>query len=345
MLSGNRNSTVRRATGAAASLFALALAGCGAESPAPVSIAAPVDAEVGRIVALHAALDPAALPEFARGAIDASAPAVERARDAASPELRLYRLRDASVYVGALDYLARSRVDVRDQEALRKLWESDAGAFTLESPRSGGPLVERALAQAARNRAVKLYRASLPYGRAQGVESGLYYLGEAHAALAYATFVESLPVDSSVEEPSPSAGAIANALTGLERELAAAFERNPTGGDAIYPSSLLKEARELAEGGMRDAAALVLMEARLAVSRATKPQAPGEPAMPQIPASAREASLTSLFASIARQRGPELAQPIVADVLPFYRKLVEPAALVARDEASVTVTLVRWPYT
>ncbi|MCM2316766.1 MAG: hypothetical protein NDJ92_16590 [Thermoanaerobaculia bacterium] len=330
----------------AASALALALLpGCKARQPAPVSIAPAVAAELGRLEAAFAGIDPAAVPEFARGIIEQDKTLLERARSATSPQLRLYRLRDATVGVDTLAFIVAHRAEAADLEKFRALWESEADSFAIESPRRGGPLVERALAQAARNRAMRLYRASLPYGKASDVESGLYYLGEAMSTLRYARFVESLPVDARVIEPTPPAGALEAALAALEAETVGAFEADRARNDHVYASSLLKEARELYEQKLHDGASLLLLEARLALSRATKkPEKPDLP-MPEIPTSASEASLTSLFASVGRQRGADIAALVVSDVLPFYASLYRPTAVAAATESPVTVTLVRWPYT
>jgi hypothetical protein len=335
----------------ATSLVALALsfvlhAGCGTEAPpAPVSIAAAVNAEAARVEALQKSIDPAALPEVFRGSSEMTGTLVERVQSATSPTLRLYRLRDASTQIGALSFLAKNHTAITDLDKLRARWDAEGRSMSIESTRRGGTIVERALAQGARNRAMKLYKASLPYGKADAVNSGTYYLGEALAGMEYARFVESLPVAAAHDEPGPAPGAVEAAIAALEAELGSAFGRDRASRDAIYPSSLLKEARELEAQGLHDAAALSLMEARLAVSRATKKSAdPAAPA-PEIPASANGASLTSLFAGVARQRGPEFARIIVSDVLPFHAKLFEPVAVAARASAAVTVTLVRWPYT
>jgi len=304
-----------------------------------------VNAELARVEARRAAIDPASLPEFARGALPTVDTLLERVRSASSPRLRLYRLREASESAGALSFVGAKHGAVKDQAALQKLWESERADMSIASPRRGGTILGRALAQAARNRAVKLHRASLPYGKADGVDSGLYYLGEARASLDYAKFVESLPVDAASDEAPPPPASISNAIASLENELIASFEKDRTSGSAIVPSSMLKEARELADQKLYDAAALSLMEARLALSRATAPQATADAALPAIPASASGASLTSLFAAVARQRGPEFQRLIVADVLPFYPKLFEPVTLAVGRPATVKVTLVRWPYT
>lgn len=329
-----------------AAVALLAAPGCGKAQPAQSpSIAGAVNAELARVEARRAAIDPASLPEFARGALPSIDTLLERARSASSPRLRLYRLRDASVSAGAIAFLGTKHATVNDQAALAQLWEAERSDMSIVSPRHGGTILGRALAQAARNRAVKLHRASLPYGKADGVDSGLYYLGEARANLEYAEFVESLPVDAASDEPSAPPASVAHALDALEKELIASFEKDRTSGNAILPSAMLKEARELNDQKLYDAAALSLMEARLALSRATAKEAGAGAVPPAIPASASGASLTSLFAAIARQRGPEFQRVIVADVLPFYPKLFEPVTVASRKDATVTVTLVRWPYT
>lgn len=330
---------------AVSALALVVLQGCKAEEPAPVSVAAAVTAELERLEATFESIDPASVPDFARGIIEQDKTLLERARSATSPRLRLYRLRDATVGVDTLAFLVAHRAEGADLEKFRALWESEESSFALASPRSGGPLVERALAQAARNRAMKLYRASLPYGKASDVESGLYYLGEATSTLGFAKFVESLPVDARVNEPPPPAGAIEAALAALEAETVGAFEADRARNDQVYASSLLKEARELHDQKLYDGASLLLLEARLALSRATKKPAKPDLPMPEIPASANDASLTSLFASVGRQRGAEIATHVVNDVLPFHASLYEPFAVAASTEAPVTVTLVRWPYT
>ncbi|MGK2858818.1 MAG: hypothetical protein ACSLFQ_16595 [Thermoanaerobaculia bacterium] len=342
----SKRTSFSRVLRTAGTLAVALLAGCKAEAPVPpVSIASAVTAEHARLEAVFKGIEPASIPEFAKGIVEQNTTLLERVSSATSPALKLYRLRDATIGVETLGFLVAHRAEGADLAKFQLLWEKEGASFAIDSPRTGGPLVERALAQAARNRAMKLYRASLPYGKASGVESGLYYLGEATSNLRFAKFVESLPVDTTVTEPTPPAGAIEAAVAKLDEEMVAAFELDRSRNETVYASSLLKEARELQDQKLYDGASLLLLEARLALSRATKKAETPDLPMPEFPASANDASLTSLFASVGRQRGAEIATHVVSDVLPFHASLYDAVEVAARRSARVTVTLVRWPYT
>jgi len=134
-------------------------------------------------------------------------------------------------------------------------------------------------AQAARNRAMKLYRASLPYGKRAASRAASYYLGEAASNLKYAKFVESLPVDTSVNEPTPSAG---------DRGCARRARRETVGHSRPIGRGTTRSMRALCSrkrGALRPEALRrrqpAALESRLALSRATKkPEKPDLP-MPE----------------------------------------------------------------
>jgi hypothetical protein len=144
----------------------------------------------------------------------------------------------------------------------------------------------------------------------------------------------------------------------------ASIERHP---EFIRASATLKEARELDAAGQRHGALLRYLQAvqRLAPLRPAASASPDAPAPPVISASLDEwdarlsktgenHSVARLFLEEARstlERGGPGTNPatpaiVATEVLPRYLAALEPAKPArARPAASVTVTLVRWPYT
>lgn len=232
---------------------------------------------------------------------------LEKARAAQTPELRLYRLRNAAVGADLLTFfIGHQDAAGKDLAPLTKLWNERRAEFDRPAITARGPLLQRALAESARNRADRLFQASLPYAKVSSPFAGVYYLAEAEGNRRFAEFVASLP--GKQRDPSPSVARVEAALQALEGETLVAFGSDPTAPKMIPVSAKLKEAREQLAHCFVDGAALSLLEARMRFSRGADDKIP--------------ASLAALAAE---------QQPLVA------AKKVPPA--------SVTVTLVRWPYT
>jgi hypothetical protein len=232
---------------------------------------------------------------------------LQRARTAKSPELRLYRLRDAVVGAELLEVFSAHRDAAgKDLAPLTRFWNERRAAFERKPAPVQGPLMHRALAEAATNRAQKLFHASLPYAKVSSPFAGVYYLAEAEGNRRFAELVSSLPVVDS-DAPPPRADRVEAALQALEQETLNTFAGEPTAPKMIPVSAKLKESRELLDQKLVSGAALSLLEARVRYSRGADDTVP--------------ASLNAL----AAERAPAAAKKILP--------------------ASVTVTLVRWPYT
>jgi len=302
--------------------------------------------ELGQLTAKVQALDAAGLPKPLVPMLDQNRKLLDRVRKTRDPLVRAYRLRDAYAEVETLRYLAAHNAAANDLEQVRTLSKAIASLYDKPLAAIHGPALQLALRQNALNRAGKLYRAALPYGKADSPSSGLYYLGEAEGNRRYGAFIETLHFDGG-DEARPNRAALLAALQKLDTAAIAAFERDPAGASAAAMSSRLKEARELVDRGWFEGAALMLLEAQLDISRkapgAGKATAPTRAASPGGP---HADSLQAMWQAIAAEDAAnETARYIRADVLPLYGSLFRPAAAGQKPTRSVTITLVRWPYT
>jgi hypothetical protein len=271
-----------------------------------------VPGEIARLEDRLAKLEPSSVPEMLRSAVAPAGESVANAKGAAEPQLRLYRLRSAFINVETLAYVTEHAQAGSTVESLETLWR--AREASVRTPAlAARPLLESALAQASANRAGRLYRASLPYGKVAGALSGLYYLAEAEANATFARFIAELPPAEA--ESAPEAARLEAVLQSLESEMLTAFEQDPGGRAAIPVSVRLKEARELLDGGLTAGATLLLLEARLELSRIARAQAAGEVAMPEgIP----DDSMAALW----RARSDDVL--VRRDVLPLYIQMRRP---------------------
>jgi len=241
-------------------VVALLFAACSrSETP---SLDATLDAELSR---LDATLKTMAASNLAKS----HAAAVARARAAKSTDLKLYRLRDAWVGVETLAFLKAHRDANADIAKMEALW-NERGPAIAKKPVAHGSALQRALTQAASNRAQKLYRASLPYGKTSGAGDGLYYLAEADANARFGELVASLPGG---DDTTP-AYALDESMQSLERDMLQAFAADPSGKTTIPVSTRLKESHELLDQHLDDGAALMLVEARLRLDRKTDDELP-----------------------------------------------------------------------
>lgn len=269
------------------------------------TIDARLSKEIDRLDAALKSVEKSPLPEELKSVPKAHRQALLHARAATSPDERLYRLRAAFVGIEMLVFLGEQPKAAQSMDALRGLWNERRASFEARHV-AHGPLLQRALAEAAGNRAARLFHASLPYAVSTRPFTGLYYFAEAEGNRRFRDFVASLPGDDAAERP--SAGRVRAELQALETETLAAFDRERSGRTTISVSAHLKEARELLEQDLVDGAALTLVESRLLLER--------KKANDNVPA---------LLAAMTRTGKVAAAAPI-------------------RPE-SVTVTLVRWPYT
>jgi hypothetical protein len=250
-------------------------------------------------------------PELARlGSLKppkSTAAQIAAVRAAKTPELRLYRLREAFVSVETAAFLRAHAAAGKDLPSLEALWKQSAPKTTRDD--RARPLLHAALIEAAQNRGRKLYDASLPYGKASGPADGFYYLAEAEANGKFAEWMASQRTSGDGEKP-PRAEELRAALQSLEREAYEAYGKDPS-RRVIFASAKLKEARELLEQRSLAGATLTLLEANHALhERAVLTDA--------------QSSLSAGFHDAMKGRLVPVAQTAVAPV---------------------TVTLIRWPYT
>ena len=177
----------------AALVFGLQGAGAAFASDDQPLAAALVEAELQELDRLAAKLEGVELPEMLRGVLPAQREALATLRTLSSPTLRLYRLRAPLTSLVALELVAEHRALGDDIAGFEQLWKRTRERNGSRPPVVvAGPALLRALAGGARNRSEKYFAAALPYGRASGVVSGLYYLGEAEGELRYEALVGKL---------------------------------------------------------------------------------------------------------------------------------------------------------
>lgn len=310
---------------------------CGERKAAVVPVETRVTNEIARVEQTLKRLDLKKLPAEVREEPKAHLDQVARAKSATATDVRLFRLRNAFVGAEIMTLLAANPAASTDQKKFEESWSGKRALFEQKRSVAAGSLLHRAFEQASVNRAEKYYRASLAYGKASGPFNGAYYLAEGEANLRFRDFVASLPrVESN--EPMPRRDSIEAALRRLESEAVSAYGRAPDDRANIVASASLKEARELYAQNLLEGASLALMEARFALSRGKKIEATAA-------AATSGESIPALFAAIAAEPKNQYAGPIRAEVLPLYTALFAPPPQVRAAPASVTVTLVRWPYT
>ena len=220
----------------------------------------PLDSELARLDALQTKLEAHQWPEMLKGEVAPGRKSLDAVRAVQDPGERLHKLRAAFTNIETLAYIAEHEKAAETMDALHSLW-SRGGGQAIPPVRAGArTLLHQGLIESSLNRAEKLYKASLPYGKASGPLSGLYYLADAEANARFAKFVASLPAGKA-ERP-PDAKALRAALESQEAELQQRFEKDPAARATISTSAKLKEARELLEANRLAGATLLLLEAR-----------------------------------------------------------------------------------
>jgi hypothetical protein len=338
---------------AALALSMVCAVACGADSPQSGALEAALAGELERLSAVLEAAAPT-LPEALAGELESQRQALVAARRIEAAPLLLHRLAEVGVGVESLSFVAGHLDAAGDLARLEALW-AERGPRFAAAPYAPGvlaPPLVAALASGAENRAEKLYRASLPYGRATQPLFGLYYLAQAEGELAYRDLVARL----AAHVPGPAAAPPARqrveaALLALESEMLAVFAGDPGGRSLVPVSARLKEARELVDRGSLEAAALALLGARLALSlevadagdaatperqsAAAGPGGAGEAPATRAEVAAEElrsgepplppGSIAAPFAALAT-KAADAATPLIIrrDVLPLYRSLADP---------------------
>jgi hypothetical protein len=289
-------------------------------------LASPVDdrlaKEIARLDSVLKSLDTPSLAQDARPMLDGNRSLLNHARSTANPSLRLYRLRDAAIGIDTLNYILGHKRDESDMKRVQALADAVRPSIDKQLAPMSAPALQHALRQVAANRAQKLLRASIPYGKASGPANGLFYIGEAEGNRRYRDFVESVPLGNT-SEARPNPAAIASTLKRLDSAALAVYDKDPTGRAAAALSATLKEARELADRGMLEGAALLMTEAQRTA------------AVPVANAVHTDSISSALQAS----------ETVPKDVIPLYASLFANTTAERNIPKNVTVTLVRWPYT
>jgi hypothetical protein len=208
--------------------------------------------ELARLEKLQSALEKQSPP---KQLVDVNRRSLAYARSAKTPEEKLYRLRGPFVNIETLAFLQAHK-----NESFEKVWKSRNAPRAIQAAENTA-LLQRALVEASSNQAEKLFHASLPYGKAAGAESGLFYLANAEANAKFAQFVRSLPMET--PQPSPTEFELRGALAELEAEALQKFENKPSAG--------VKEARELLDRGSLAGATLALLETHRDLGHSTDP--------------------------------------------------------------------------
>jgi len=227
------------------------------------------------------------------------------------------------------------------------------------------PAVVRAEGEAALPQVRNYYDTCLDYGRATTPWSGFFYLGVAQAQRDFVSFCKTLSAPTELKVP--PIRSIAAELDALEADLLKAY-RPPASIDRhpafIGASAALKEARELDAAGLRYGALLRYLQAAMRIDPLRPDaQAPDPEGLPKrleafesrlrqggVDHSIGRLYLETAQANIAAEAppgaNPAFAEAIARDVLPRYFAALAPAKpQPGKPAPSITVTLVRWPYT
>jgi hypothetical protein len=320
---------------AAFALLASIAAACGATQSDRVEL------EIARLDETLKTVEAAAadLPKDVHPGFEVYRAALERAKNASSPEYRLYRLRDPFVGIETLAFLAKQKSSGTSVASFEQLWREHATRFEAKPPDARGTLLERALIESSATRAERLYRASLPYAKASAPWSGVYYLGEAEGNLRFRDFLLSIAKENA-EKP-PTRARLASMLESLDRDTLSFFGADVTNQNVIAVSVRLKETHELLDAGRLAGATLLLVEARAALSRRAGPRGTHPPQT-----APRAGSVASVLESWAGDEQAPMSDALRKEVVPFYGALFAPTPGDTRARAAqVKVTLIRWPYT
>ena len=220
--------------------------------------------------------------------------------------------------------------------------------------------VVRALAEAARLQLRPYHAASSSMAAATSNKSGLFYLGRAHAHADFVEWSGTLGLRGTL--PPPPLRKLDAELEQLEREILEAYvpprsiDRH---SDFIVLHASFKLARELNEEGYRFGALNQYLDASTRLGAILSGAADtSDPAklretigglVERLRSEERDHGIAALYLEMAESAlgdEPARARTIVDRVLPAYFAAIEASKIrETPDDASVRVTLVRWPYT
>jgi hypothetical protein len=353
---------------AAATLAAMAATGGGLAHTEPDPLSADV-ARWSSFLAGNTATD-----DIWKDVKTGSAPALDRVSQAMGSGRRLLavlRLANVRENLYAASYLgARTAEQRRDTAAFEAEWWRMGTVLAADLALRPGagldtvrPVALRAMAEAAQSKLPVYYRASLEYGRSTTPDSGLFYLGAAEAQRDFVALVRRLSLPSG--PPPPALPGLQAGLEALQADVLAAYqppasvEKHP---EFITTSALIKEARELAAAGAPYGALMKYLQAAVRFAAVRGLAASDVPAVsaelarfePRLRSGTVDHSIGRLWLEYAEADLAEHATDgaavfgpaIVRDVLPrYFAALEEPPARPLKPAPTVTVTLVRWPYT
>jgi hypothetical protein len=293
-------------------------------------------------------------------------------------------LRAGRLYFG-LEEMGEARISFQALDAMKQKpevmrqglsgFESEWGKANLELTAlaqkakgrvwTNAPAAILALSEAAQEKTMTLLEASLAYAKVTSPEAGFFYLGEARASADFASFCYALDLPRhSAEFPAHS---VSSQLRALQERTNAAF-RPPRSSqqhrEFTRLNATLKLAGELNTAKLYAGAFYEYLDATqqfgmldpVAPDVARKSTLRGELATmrARLSTSKEDESIAQLFleraeARLTHEPAPkdwENARTIVEQVLPAYFAAVK--AVQSPDQPAgntVTVTLVRWPYT
>jgi len=255
------------------------------------------------------------------------------------------RLASSQDILESAAFLSRHQGEIQEPKAFLALWEADGPALEQEVAHlektgfSGRSALVQSWGEISTYRILTHYRASKMYAKV-GIEGGLYYLGNAHAAAEFASFCAR--IEDELKGALPRFRPLADIEAELSKNTVSAYGR----GDAstlhhqnfIRLDSSLKEARQLIADHRDYGAAASLLEARFRLGIIQRdPSAPIPPPDPdRAPYRARlfdpafdhslalslwERALDRVASSEEKDRRE--AAVLLEEVIPFYFQLLE----------------------
>jgi hypothetical protein len=259
--------------------------------------------------------------------------------------LALERLVDSQDILISAAFLSQHQEKVQTPESFIALWEEDGRTLEPEVERlekagfGGKSALVQSIGESSAYRAHTHYRASRMYARV-GIEGGLYYLGNAHAALELASFCARM--DDAPTGALPTFRPLADFEAELSKGTVSAYGQGDASTthhrDFIRLDSALKEARKLIAENRSYGAAASLLEARLRIGlvRRTASGPVPAPDPDRAPYRARlldPASDHSLAMSLweralvraasSEEKDRREAAVLLEEVIPFYFQLLE----------------------
>ena len=277
--------------------------------------------------------DKATLGDRAEGIADG----LSRVKDAVAKDrlfFALDELQEPWTFEASMRWVnAHSAIKTSDQFSAE--WKH-VGEPTLGAPSAQRPAAVEAIAASNAAKAPATWRASLPYSEDAGMNAGLYYLGEAQAFAAFASFCRSLPLE---RHGTPVAfRPMGDEISSLEAEVAALYDHASaeTKPRFIRVSVGLKIAHTLDEHKDYGAALYQFLAAKYRASAAIAPDVPPGDVKGRLDnvraklAGGADHSIAELFleraAYLLDTKDPSAARSagVIADtVLPAYVKMVQ----------------------